>query len=496
MHSIFDTIHSKNHHNKNQPKFVILEGLSSNTKFILSIYLQKYTHQSNQSTIRLILNETISTSESPFYPNQPQQSTTPLSNYDYNDEYQDEYADDSSSSSSNNLDYADEVTKSDRIVNCDLTKNTHSIDHFDSNTLDSLSSTASTGTSSFNLFNNNKKKVKNLYITINYSSPNMNKLIGTLLNVTIDTNSDKLNDISSNLTNFIDFFNLKQFSKDSLDYSIYYDCLKQYEANLKRPEFIPTKSLCLFNLASTSNINNDENFNTNDLDINSSNSQNDYFSIQTSLTLPNMNRNIYIASSCVKNKHQTTQRSSNLNGLNSLESISAQNNNQQFSSIVKKTDNLKSTTPSNLLIFRQSTQKFLITKTSTKSNLKLQNMPITSSPNSISINDCEITPERDLRFKIDYDSNQNTKLVKHNKFNSNENNFAFYQIEITVPGENTEIMNNSLKDQKPAVRNILINSNRLHYQQPLTFNLTIRKEHNNSQVNIIFYFKFLIDILT
>ena len=109
-----------------------------------------------------------------------------------------------------------------------------------------------------------------------------------------------------------------------------------------------------------------------------------------------------------------------------------------------------------------------------------------SSPSSISINDCEITPERDLKFKIDYDSNQNSKLVKHNKYNPNESNYAFYQIEITVPEENTNSLNDSLKDQKPAVRNILINSNRLQYQQPLTFNLTVRKELNNSQVNIIF----------
>ena len=77
-------------------------------------------------------------------------------------------------------------------------------------------------------------------------------------------------------------------------------------------------------------------------------------------------------------------------------------------------------------------------------------------------------------------------MVKHNKYNPNESNYAFYQIEITVPEENTNSLNDSLKDQKPAVRNILINSNRLQYQQPLTFNLTVRKELNNSQVNIIF----------
>lgn len=154
------------------------------------------------------------------------------------------------------LDYADELsTKNERIVNCDLTKSLYNaVDHVVENTLDSSVHGSST-VSSESLFSlNSRKKLKNQFITINYSSTNMNKLISLLLflnetssNENNDSPSSKnmiLNDVSSNLNNFIDFFHLKQFSKDSLDYAVYYDCLSQYKNNLKQADFLFTKPLC------------------------------------------------------------------------------------------------------------------------------------------------------------------------------------------------------------------------------------------------------------
>ncbi len=182
--------------------------------------------------------------------------------------------------------------------------------------------------------------------------------------------------------------------------------------------------------------------------------------------------------------------------LNSLDSISEPSNDvnsvasfgNKFSSIVKKKEPEgvvnKST---NDLLFRQSfsstSRPILVATLQNRFATRPAVNVMRSQQQPIHINDCLITPERDLEFKIDYNGS-GSSLVKH-RYTSDGGtgslaNMAFYQIEITVPDDGSIIdKNKTAAFQKPTVR-----MTKTLNAKKLTFNLTLRKENNNSQVSL------------
>lgn len=233
-------------------KYLLFEGLNSKTHYSLIIY-SKLVNTKNEfeSSVRLALNTTIETSNRIKNSNQNafeliQKLNENESTNDFDDdlkEEEDDYIEE---------DYEDDYDlsrKSERIINCDLDAT-------------------------------NTKKI----ITINYSTSRAIKLISLIFkNKSIHfENKTMLNQIVTNIDNFKDFFKLNQFNKQSLDYSIYNQCIKEYNTNT----FVPSKPLCLFNLEpiwqSTNNLNNE------------------FFSVQTSLSVSKST--VYISSNCHKRR--------------------------------------------------------------------------------------------------------------------------------------------------------------------------------------------------
>jgi hypothetical protein len=333
----------------------------------------------------------------------------------------------------------------------------------------------------------------------------MNKLVLSVLNTSMNLTDFQnltkqqqliLNEMSSNVSNFKDFFDVKQFSKDSFDYSVYYDCLKQYNINSKQINFILTRPLCLFSLAPTWQSLNDEDQNRND----------DYFSVQTTITVPSSkidmirlkNQGSYldgkdskyhafiIASSCHK-KRYTNRNIQNLMSDDAIqifpskkaqmkhqslkkqdfEAITSKNGSAQFSNFVLNEGqaNHNKTNQVEMMPFILSTTTISSLLSSLKQQIKKQSL-ITDT---LSINDCLFISDNELQFRIDHDLIGNNTGAKQVKVTPNKSSHAYpiiYEIEVTLPV--------NAKNLKTSQRTI--SNNQPSY---VAFNL---KKENSSQV--------------
>ena len=152
-------------HAPHKQSFVLaLEGLRANTNYRLLIFLKKFIstkhHSQSLNQVQLILNQTLNTpiKTSDF----KQQQQTVYDEY-YDEEDEEDYLDDPSSYD----DYTDTLNKkNERIISCDLFR-----------TLAPTTTSTLSPNSLFSLNGKSRKKFMNQYLTINYSSNNMNKLI-------------------------------------------------------------------------------------------------------------------------------------------------------------------------------------------------------------------------------------------------------------------------------------------------------------------------------
>ena len=495
-----------------QPVFIIFEGLNANSNYTLLIHLKKTPiptskHNLNQiSQVQLVLNRTLSTlsSTKDADANKSHRANNELDYYDDEDEYylEDQSEEDYTEMSS----YSEPNKRNERIVSCDLSRTSIS-------TSSEISADASSGSSPNSLFNlnGNKRKVKNQFITINYSSNGMNKLVLSVLNTSANLAADSqslskqqqlaLNEMSSNVSNFKDFFDVKQFGKDSLDYSVYYDCLKQYNVNSKQINFILTRPLCLFSLAPTwrSLSDDDDGVARNE----------DFFSVQTTITVPSSKIDLIrlgsqgtsldskqhafiVASSCHKKRY--TNR--NIQSLVSDDAMqifpskkaqskhqsfkkqdleASKNGSSQFSNLVLNESNQASQNKSvEMLPFILSTTTLSSLLSSIKQQIKKQSSLMSDS---LSINDCLFISDNELQFRIDHDligNSSGSKQVKAMPI-SNKSAYAYpiiYEIEVTLPV--------NAKNLKTSQRTVL-------NHQPSYVNFNLRKE-NNSQVVLLLFF--------
>ena len=497
-----------------QPVFIIFEGLNSNSNYTLLIHLKKTPistskHNLNQiSQVQLVLNRTVSTlSSTKDTDSKSHKANNEVDYYDDEDEYyledqsEEDYTEISSSSS-----YSELNKRNEKIVSCDLSRTSVS-------TLNEISADASSGSSPNSLFNlnSNKRKIKNQFITINYSSNSMNKLVLSVLNTSANLTDFQslskqqqlaLNEMSSNVSNFKDFFDVKQFGKDSFDYSVYYDCLKQYNVNSKQINFILTRPLCLFSLAPTWQSLSDDEAARNE----------DFFSVQTTITVPSSKIDLIrlkahgnsldsrqhafiIASSCHKKRY--TNR--NIQSLMSDDAIQIfpskklqskhqsfkkqeldaanKTGSSQFSNLVLNEGPANQNKTVEMLPFILSTTTLSSLISSIKQQIKKQSSLISDT---LSINDCLFISDNELQFRIDHDLIGNSSGSKHVKAMpiSNKSAYAYpiiYEIEVTLPV--------NAKNVKTSQRTVL-------NHQPSYVNFNLRKE-NNSQVVLLLFFVYL-----
>jgi hypothetical protein len=250
----------------NSTLFLILDGLYSNTKYSLVIHLK--TIDKSLSYFQIISNKTIETSVKNKSKMTSAFQLLKLKNNNYDDlnnsEYdvEEEEEEDEEEEDYVNDEYLDEFNNNnqnikERIIGCDL-------DVADSNKI----------------------------FTIDYHSSRMIKQITYLFKNKTDfidyyyyNNKSNLNDLATSLSNFKDFFSLYNFNKDSLHFSVYDECIKQFETN-KKANYILLKPLCIFNLESIW-----------ESLIKDSKLKNEYFSIQTSL-FTKQNSLVHIATAC------------------------------------------------------------------------------------------------------------------------------------------------------------------------------------------------------
>ena len=470
MRGAFDISKLVQEENKQAESIILaLEGLRPNTNYRLLIYLKKlistkYHHSSSLlSQVQLILNQTLITPSKDMT-----HESKPTAFYDeyYDEEDEEDYLDDPSSYD----DYTDTLNKkNDRVISCDLFRQAAPV-----------STSTLSPNSLFSLNNKNRKKFTNQFLTINYSSNNMNKLLMTAINSSLINNNEDLSEISSNFSYFKDFFNLKQFSKESgMDYSVNFDCLKQYERNSKQAAFLLNRPLCLFNLEGDQ--------------YGSVNEENeDYFSVHTSIKFenakllkalksPKEHFYVHVASSCHK-KRTTNKISAYFNAdkplvtFQSLKQIPLSKfNSSTVANVISK--NKSAHNPEVMTPFAiQTTTHTLFTFKRTNQHHILD---------TLTINDCFIISDQELQFRIDHDSfvknNLQTKsslLLNNFLSDSSKNEQIDYEIELIMPminEANEEIMTG--RDMK---RSKLTQSN--YRNRPKVFNFTLKKI-NQTQVN-------------
>jgi len=421
----------------NSTQYLVLEGLASNTNYNLLVYIKA------DNQVELVLNRTLSTLS---LDDSNKDADLINDQYYINDELfesEDDMIDDSVSLANSNRK---------QIISCAIHK------------------TSQTEPRTFN-----KYQRQNQLVTIDYSSSNMNKLLES--SMSFNSTDLQLNEIIVNTSYFQDFFDLIQFNKETFDYSINYDCLKQSKNTQKQHNlFLRTQPLCLFNLASTWQA------------LNDNDPSDDQYNVQTSIKF-NEKYTVYIASVCEfqirppnvfnllnqiksKSNKKHAKKSEKLINLNSIGS-----NNQTLKSAMLPFIQISSTNSILNKFVTQSAMPFLKQSTS----LLNQQVP-SSSLTSLAINDCLIKDDNnEMQFRIDHNGlinpNNNAGLLSLSASKPNDN--FYYQIQVLVPSSGY------MKSSSRTISN---------QAQSLSFNFTIKKE-NNSQVSrkIVFYlFLFLI----
>jgi hypothetical protein len=474
--------------------FLTFEGLKANTNYRLLIYLKKvlinnnnnnnnnFNHRSPLNQVQLIFNQTVTTlakenkSESKLYDEY----------YDDEDDDDDEYLDDVSYE-----DYSTEMTnkKNDRIISCDL---------YRSQVKTSSSSSSSSSNSLFSL-NSSRKKFVNQFLTINYSSNNMNQLILlTLRNSSIvkinEQEQTTLDGISSNFSNFRDFLYLEQFSKNGgMDYAVNYDCLKQYEFNSRQDMILLNRPLCLFNLESEEKKSESE----------------ESFSVHTSLKVANSKLNslkrfnlplstnirsntfLHVASMCHKKRHTMAKFNSNFK-IDTKPTLALKSNNNTFQSLkqlTNKTDNLAAA-PMPFII--QATTHTLFTFKRNQQQLDsdakkfIQSMQILDS---LTINDCFIISDQELQFRIDHDVFQKNNITSSKlSSNVNTNRLAHvynqpidYEIELVMP--NKDLLNDEMVIGRDMKRSKMSQATSRNNNKTHVYNFSFKRQ-NFTQVSI------------
>jgi hypothetical protein len=262
--------------------YLVFDGLNPKTRYSLVVFFKSNSLQhpssaqpkSNEyfSYHSLVINdtlETLSRNKSKHQTSVFQLISKKFNEYDDHDQTNSDYELDDDEEEDEEDDYLDEdydddyisndsTKKIDRIINCDL-----------------------------------EASSSNKIITINYLSSRMNKLVSFLYknrtSLLFDSkNKTALNELTTSISNFKDFFKLFQFNKAfEQNYAVYDECIKEFKTNTK----LMNKPLCLFNLdAMWESFSWDNNFN------------NEYFSVQTSINVANskekFNSLVYLASAC------------------------------------------------------------------------------------------------------------------------------------------------------------------------------------------------------
>lgn len=456
------------------PIYIVFEGLNPNNNYSLSIYLKtnlniKQSNPNNKNNIvnfvQLISNITVQTKsidsvsnsneysisdKKPAHSNKRVYSVLNDPDYSEDDDDEDDYDDDYTSyGDTDQYRDSDEYQKNpDRVINCDISKATSTSTSMTTTTLPSQ--ILAIGSSLFANVTNKKKPKRNQFITINYSSSQMSKLMsGLIKNLSIN---QQLDSYISTVSNYKDFFNIQQFNKKSFDYVIHNDCLKQLLKQTSSSISF-TEPLCLLNtvtqLKSADEYDDYDYDSDDDYQTMSSVKTTNLFSVQTSIVSPvNPQSFVYIASSCQMGSLLTKPTSlktstSKLKQASSTKSASSSNSASTSKSLglapfftsfrKEKMKNLKMlpsslinhhhNTNQTLFSLEQSTYRTVLYTVTSPSVTSTTNSPATSSlTNSLkyyfqqlqqppqlqglrksltSINDCQLLSDNQLQFQIE-----------------------------------------------------------------------------------------------
>jgi len=341
----------------NSTLFLILDGLYSNTKYSLVIHLKTIDQASLSSYFQIISNKTIETSVKNKSKMTSAFQLLKLKNNNFDDlnnseydieeeEEEEEEEDEEEEDDYVNDEYSDEFNNNnqnikERIIGCDL-------DVADSNKI-------------FTIDYHSSRMIKQ----ITYLFKNKTDFIDYYYNNN-NNNKSNLNDLATSLSNFKDFFSLYNFNKDSLHFSVYDECIKQFETN-KKANYILLKPLCIFNLESIW-----------ESLIKDSKLKNEYFSIQTSI-FTKQNSLVHIATAC----------------------------------------HLKSTT-NNLLINELTTTKTTLKSPTLTTTFVVLNHNKLINSDTFDLNDCRIINGNQINFTIKYKNTRNVYKFEIIETNSRE----------------------------------------------------------------------------
>ena len=411
--------------------YLALEGLESGTKYLLLVYARiKTQHQPPLSHTNLVLNSSMATT-----------LTDKLSKQEASTEDDEEVHVTNKQIS---------ARRQQQIVNCELKS-------IESSSLDSTTSTTTSSPPHF--------------LDINYLSANMHSLLVHLLSLSNLSSNDHKEPHLHLRRYFIDRFNLINFNsnvKQMDDFSINTDCIRQFpHSTLKF-----TEPLCSLDLDSSSESSSDD----------PENGGEDAFSVHTYVSLPSFNHDrslrIHVASICSKQKRQ--QRHSAASEAVAAAAAAAaatatatatasrfSNGNANVIDLYNLSDNVKNVshgaetlaTAVSLPSLSSSSRPSTLAKTSMSSSSTTTAHKVRQSGVALKgsgamtaiIDQCVITNEKVLKFKLESNLNEYSRLlnshVKPVLMNSSTtNNKAYqYEIEILVPTSDPSLPKSAIR---------------------------------------------------
>lgn len=411
--------------------FLVLEGLSPNTRYQLLVYLQ--TRPSRP--VHLVLNATISSAgvPTPITPSVNSSLVFKQANHNKLNEDDDYYTDEEEIVYDAEDGDDDSHGSKKRIVGCDL------------------KSIESTLSRSSELDEKEEEQDSPQFININYYSSNMANLLNLILN-----RSNMSQEYSMNLRYFVDKFNLINFNKntppDTMAHSVNTDCIRQH----KEARLTFTEPLCSLDFETSTEFY--DSYRRIDLsgqdDTVTQHHKRDLYSVHTSLFIVNHMTpvSVNIASGCSKQKRHIrnsvignllsgglldSSASSSIESSASTELYTDTNaavvHNGRFNSVFKTNvidlHNLKPNTKNVTHVHVNNLDKklSLITlNTPSSSSLPLSSSPpatkstTTSTPNKSTnykldgkpvVDNCVVMNESELKFKLESNLNEYARVI-------------------------------------------------------------------------------------